>query len=100
METIKKPIVITIGPVAGAPLKPAPIMENPIKKNNEVNKSLEKTFIPSLLRFLGFDLDTIDNLRKSFLALSRAHTKFIFKDRKSTRLNSSHTDISRMPSSA
>ena len=28
------------------------------------------------------------------------HTKYVVLDRKSTRLNSSHTDISRMPSSA
>ena len=34
----------------------------------------------------------------AFLAASRADT--YDEDRKSTRLNSSHTDISRMPSSA
>ena len=32
--------------------------------------------------------------------LQRVHTDVAFRDRKSTRLNSSHTDISRMPSSA
>ena len=35
-----------------------------------------------------------------FLIIAYAASVVSFKDRKSTRLNSSHTDISRMPSSA
>ena len=73
MDTINKPIVITIGPVAGAPRNPAPTMENPIKKNREVKRSLLKMLIPSLLRSFGFALDTNDIIKKTFLALSRAH---------------------------
>ena len=35
-----------------------------------------------------------------FAGVSSANKKIVYVDRKSTRLNSSHTDISRMPSSA
>ena len=66
-------MVITIGPVAGAPRRPAPTIENPIRKNNEVNRSLLKMLIPSLLRSFGFALDTSDIIENTFLALSRAH---------------------------
>ena len=38
--------------------------------------------------------------KESFLGDPRQHLTSALKDRKSTRLNSSHTDISRMPSSA
>lgn len=70
-------MVITIGPVEGAPRKPAPMIENPIRKNNDVNRSLEKILIPSRLRSLGFAFDTYDNFPKSFLALSSAHAEYL-----------------------
>ena len=43
-------------------------------------------------------LDSFDEMAKTFFEQKVADDKFL--DRKSTRLNSSHTDISRMPSSA
>ena len=47
---------------------------------------------------IAFDLDAeeLENVRNLFVAMKEAGEV----DRKSTRLNSSHTDISRMPSSA
>ena len=46
-------------------------------------------------------LTTEYNLENTLIILSSDHGEtFERKDRKSTRLNSSHTDISRMPSSA
>ncbi|MHA2279075.1 MAG: hypothetical protein ACXAC2_25125, partial [Candidatus Kariarchaeaceae archaeon] len=52
-------------------------IENPIRKNREVNRSLEKIFIPSLFRSLDLALDTYYDLKKTFLALSRAHFEFL-----------------------
>ncbi|OLS18840.1 MAG: hypothetical protein HeimC2_43730 [Candidatus Heimdallarchaeota archaeon LC_2] len=49
---------MTIEPVDGAPLNPAPTIENPIKKNNEVNINLVIMPIPSLLRSFDFAFDT------------------------------------------
>ena len=43
--------------------------------------------------------DIVDNLRAMQFEITEDQ-KLSIKDRKSTRLNSSHTDISRMPSSA
>ena len=41
-----------------------------------------------------------DETSEKLIQLGAADSKSTRKDRKSTRLNSSHTDISRMPSSA
>ena len=46
----------------------------------------------------GSALGDIGNLAVELMGAKRGYNKR--KDRKSTRLNSSHTDISRMPSSA
>ena len=58
-----------------------------------------------LMAFLGIFvldrfLDTPSGLRFAALAAAGLGCAIIPLDRKSTRLNSSHTDISRMPSSA
>ena len=58
--------------------------------------------VPTLLNDLpGWDNDSIQD---TLIPFYRSCKKILLKnpsaDRKSTRLNSSHTDISRMPSSA
>ena len=54
---------------------------------------------------IAYIVDTIDGTRQSLYFLDGSERHFELTsiediDRKSTRLNSSHTDISRMPSSA
>ena len=59
-------------------------------------------------RILAYDFEMICNLGAHGISLTNLHNAWrvatsvydIPRDRKSTRLNSSHTDISRMPSSA
>ena len=46
------------------------------------------------------ETDVLDELLPEAFAVVREASKRALGDRKSTRLNSSHTDISRMPSSA
>ena len=46
------------------------------------------------------DHGTLQNLEAAFGGESMANRKYLFLDRKSTRLNSSHSSVSRMPSSA
>ena len=58
-----------------------------------------------LLKHIAFELKGNNEFYLDIKAESREngkydYTKVAAKDRKSTRLNSSHTDISRMPSSA
>ena len=50
----------------------------------------------------GYELELLYALCSQNYSVHRANTRKVknFIDRKSTRLNSSHTDISRMPSSA
>lgn len=69
---------MTIGAVGGAPTNPAPTIEKPIKKNNEVNINFDIIPIPSLLSSFDLDFDTIHLLYMCFLALSRAHPEYIF----------------------
>ena len=66
-------------------------------KKNKIENSDEKIFLSSFI--------ILHNLRnhalmKSMVEISEKVGNEKFVDRKSTRLNSSHTDISRMPSSA
>ncbi|GJQ60947.1 MAG: hypothetical protein SCALA701_37480 [Candidatus Scalindua sp.] len=49
---------------------------------------------------VAFLSSELENARLQLERLDRSKSNFIAVDRKSTRLNSSHTDISRMPSSA
>ena len=68
-------------------------------------KRIYKDFIIAFLNSRGEIPFTFLKERLKEETLLNPHSKaisiyFLFSDRKSTRLNSSHTDISRMPSSA
>ena len=67
-----------------------------------LNSDDNQRFLKSLIFFDSKRPVTVDILKRINMAeLSRRHGEFeLARDRKSTRLNSSHTDISRMPSSA
>ena len=73
-----------------------------------VGKSITTVMLGAMLARLGKKVLLVDadlggsNLHTLLGIRYPAHTlaDFIHRDRKSTRLNSSHTDISRMPSSA
>ena len=59
----------------------------------------EKDFVRAIYKFSGKEVSKIlvrDFMSKDLISIKKTDTI----DRKSTRLNSSHTDISRMPSSA
>ena len=72
---------------------PAPLFELPeeLAIDTGVARRIIAEFIRAQLRQAGFE--------KAVLGLSGGIDSALV-DRKSTRLNSSHTDISRMPSSA
>ena len=55
---------------------------------------------PGIYRGIVKDIKDPDNLRRIKVSVPQITGNEISLDRKSTRLNSSHTDISRMPSSA
>ena len=56
--------------------------------------------LPPLIQDLSRRIDALREEVKAELREREARLEERFQDRKSTRLNSSHTDISRMPSSA
>ena len=72
----------------------------------QMHLAREDAIISAVNRFLaekGFDAMTVDEVAADVgIAKASLYKHFPSKeeDRKSTRLNSSHTDISRMPSSA
>ena len=65
-------------------------------------KACLNAYAPQGLRLIEVDKDDLTDLPDIIDVVSERPEKYIIfcEDRKSTRLNSSHTDISRMPSSA
>ena len=57
--------------------------------------------LPNMCRFIGCDRNIeLLNIASKIVPAAKFHCVDIFEDRKSTRLNSSHSTLSRMPSSA
>ena len=87
---------------------PAPVPSAPERVLVALSGGVDSSLAAALLVEQGHDVvgvwmrlhsaaDSVDAGRKSCCTLDAADDA---RDRKSTRLNSSHTDISRMPSSA
>ena len=97
------PFDVRMGTVASLNLNWDP-QGNYIPRFNDPTKSKTVTSLNEYKRIMSSQ--QIQPGKREFTAASKAYRvniKFVapnFGDRKSTRLNSSHTDISRMPSSA
>ena len=63
-------------------------------------KMIKSDMFLQVMELKGFVGDIVDQTPVTFSYIPRGAEIDRFLDRKSTRLNSSHTDISRMPSSA
>ena len=72
----------------------------PIRKNAKGEYNIKGNKILATCFATDFFLPEADEWRKEVWAMIRERTDIDFLDRKSTRLNSSHQQISRMPSSA
>ena len=70
----------------------------PPKKTTALERIFNRANVQVM--FTGRRQMTTIDLYLSIMAETNSHAHYFLLDRKSTRLNSSHTDISRMPSSA
>ena len=76
-------------------------------KNNQKGKILVVDDIPVNIQLMqkylspsGYEILFARNGEEALVQVENGNPDLVLLDRKSTRLNSSHTDISRMPSSA
>ena len=78
-----------------------PMLEDVKDWKKKLSKE-EKHFLTQIFRFFTQgDIDVAGGYVRNYLPyFPQPEVRMMLSDRKSTRLNSSHTDISRMPSSA
>ena len=91
-------------PIPGKPQAVKPAQKNVVLKKPVPDKAkglrlLKETLQATLVQKKPAP-DRVENLAKEYLAELREVDVTFEKDRKSTRLNSSHRSLSRMPSSA